>query len=248
MSLAIIEVLKEYNIKAEISAGLSLGEYSALIYSGAISFEEGVRLVQKRGEYMQNLLPEGDWKMAAIMGLTDSQVEEACKKVTKGFVVPANYNTIGQVAVSGEKEGIEEVEQIAKEMGAKKVSILNTAGPFHTEKLIESSKALGKELEKISIGEFETKVVKNIDGTIYMPNDDIREILTKHIVNPVRFTKTIETMLDYGVDTFIEIGPGRTLSSFVKRAKGDKEVNILNINNVQTLESTVEFLKGGNLK
>ena len=104
MSLAILEILKENNITCEISAGLSLGEYSALINSEAISFEEGIKLVQKRGQFMQELLPKGDWQMAAILGMTEEQVEEVCKKVSSGFVVPANYNSVGQTAISGEKE------------------------------------------------------------------------------------------------------------------------------------------------
>lgn len=243
MSLAILEILKENDIKAEISAGLSLGEYSALINSKVISFEEGIRLVQKRGEYMQNLLPEGNWKMAAIMGLTDEQVEEVCKKVKSGFVVPANYNSVGQVAISGEEEGIVEAETIAKEMGAKKVIILNTAGPFHTEKLVKSSNALKKELEKITFSKFETKVIKNIDGEFYKDIDNIKDILAKHIVNPVRFSKTIEKMLNNGIDTFIEIGPGKTLSGFVKRTPTDKEIKILNINNISSLEETIKTIK-----
>ena len=140
-SLSILEILKENNIRSEASAGLSLGEYSALINNKALSIEEGIKLVQKRGEYMQNLLPSGEWQMAAIMGLTDEEVEDICKKVKTGFVVPANYNSLGQVAISGEKQAIEEAEAIAKEMGAKKVRILKTSGPFHTEKLIESSNA-----------------------------------------------------------------------------------------------------------
>ncbi len=188
-SLAILEILKKYQIKAEISAGLSLGEYSALINSGAIDIDEGIKLVQKRGEYMENLVPEGSWKMAAILGLTDEQVNEVCKKVTAGFVVPANYNCKGQVAISGEEKAINEAEVIAKEFGAKKVRILNTAGPFHTEKLIKASKALEKELNNITIHEFNTYVVKNIDGTKYKKEDNVKEILAKHIVNPVMFSK-----------------------------------------------------------
>ena len=207
MSLAILEILKENHIQADISAGLSLGEYSALIYSGAISFDEGVKLVQKRGEYMQNLLPEGEWQMAAIMGMTDEQVEEVCSRVKSGFVVPANYNCTGQIAISGEKEAVLEAEQIAKDMGAKKVMVLKTAGPFHTEKLVDSSNALRKELDKITINKLEAKVVKNIDGNIYKDTDDIRDILAKHIISPVRFSKTIETMINEGIDTFIEVGP-----------------------------------------
>lgn len=239
-SLAILEILKQNGIKTEISAGLSLGEYSALINSNALSFEEGVKIVKKRGEYMQNLLPKGEWQMAAIMGLSDEKVEEVCKKVKTGFVVPANYNTEGQVAISGEKQGIEEAEKIAKEMGAKKVRVLKTAGPFHTEKLKESADALRKELENITINKFETKVIKNIDGEFYRDTDNVKDILASHIINPVRFSKTIRTMLDNGIDTFIEIGPGKTLSGFVKRTPIDKEVKILNINDVQTLKETIK--------
>lgn len=242
-SLAILEILKQNKITAEISAGLSLGEYSALINSKALILEEGVKLVQKRGEYMQDLLPSGDWQMAAIMGLKDEEVEEVCKKAKSGFVVPANYNSIGQVAISGEKEAITEAEIIAKEMGAKKVRILKTAGPFHTEKLIESSNALRKELENITISEFETKVIKNLDGDFYKESDDIRDILAKHIVNPVRFSKTIQKMLESGIDTFIEIGPGKTLSGFVKRTPSEKEIKVLNINNVESLQDTIKEIK-----
>lgn len=242
MSLAILEILKSNNIIAEMSAGLSLGEYTAIINSGAISFEEGVKLVQKRGEYMQNLLPEGNWQMSAIMGLTDEQVEDICKKVKSGFVVPANYNCVGQIAISGEKEGIEEAGNLAKQMGAKKVIPLKTAGPFHTEKLIESSQALRKELEKITINKFKTKVIKNLDGEIYKDTDDIKDILAKHIINPVRFSRTIQNMLENGIDTFIEIGPGKALSGFAKRTPTDKEIKILNVNNIENFKNAINLI------
>lgn len=243
MSLAILSVLKKNNINAEMSAGLSLGEYGALIYSKAISFEEGIRLIQKRGEYMQELVPKGDWQMAAILGLEDNQVYEICEKVKNGFVVPANYNCPGQVAISGEKEAVETAANIAKENGAKKVMILKTAGPFHTIKLKDAADALDKELNKITINELETKVIKNIDGMQYTEKDNIKEILKNHIISPVKFTKTIETMLEEDVDTFIEIGPGKALSGFVKRANTDKKINILNINNVENLEDTIKFIQ-----
>lgn len=243
MSLGILGILKENNIKADISAGLSLGEYTALINSNVFLFEEGVKLVQKRGEYMQTLLPEGDWQMAAIIGMEEEQVNEVCKKVKSGFVLPANYNCKGQIVVSGEKEAVLEAEQIAKEMGAKKVRVLKTAGPFHTEKLIESSNALRKELEKVTINKFDTKVIKNLDGEFYEDTDDVKDILAKHITNPVRFTKTLENMLSNGVDTFIEIGPGKTLSGFIKRTPTDKEVKIYNISNVSSLEDTIKSIK-----
>ena len=244
MSLAILEILNKNNIKPEMSAGLSLGEYVALVAGEALSKEDAIKLIQKRGQYMQELLPQGNWKMAAIFGLSESQVIEVCNRVKGKFVVPANFNTKEQIVISGEEEGVKEAEKIAKEMGAKIVKELNTAGPFHTEKLQESSKALAKELAKVEFKPFKSQVIKNLDGKAYTDEDNIKEILERHIINPVRFSKTIETMLNNGIDTFIEIGPGRTLSSFVKREKGERKVNILNIYDVQTLEDTINLIKG----
>ncbi len=243
MSLAILELLKENNINAEISCGLSLGEYSSLIYSKALDFEEGIKLVQKRGEYMQELAPSGEWAMASILGSTEEVVQEICDKVTDGFVVPVNFNTTGNTVISGEKKGVDQAETIAKEMGIRKVVRLNTSGPFHTEKLIDSSNALRKELENVKFNDFETQVVKNIDGTFYKSSDDIKDILARHIISPVRFSTSLKTMLDSGVDTFIEVGPGKTLSGFIKRLEKENEVTILNVNNVETFENVVNTLK-----
>ncbi len=242
MSLAILAILKENNIKADISAGLSLGEYTALMYSNLFSFEDGVKIVQKRGEYMQDLVPNGKWSMAAILGLEDEKVETACRKAKSGFVVPVNYNCIGQVVISGEDIAVEEAGKIAKELGAKKVRILNTSGPFHTEKLEESSIALGNELEKYSFNKCDSKVVKNLDGEFYSEGDNYLEILKKHIVSPVKFSKVLETMMENGIDTFIEIGPGKTLSGFVKRMAGERTINILNICDEASLENVINFI------
>lgn len=189
---------------------------------------------------MQDLAPIGDWAMAAVLGQPEDVVNEICGKVNKGFVVPVNFNTTGQIVISGEKSAIEEADEIAKEMGVKRLRILKTSGPFHTEKLLKSSEALRKELENVKFNKFETEVVKNLDGTVYKNDDDMKEILSKHIISPVRFTKTLKTMVDMGVDTFIEIGPGKTLSGFVKRLETDKELKIFNINNVETLEQVIK--------
>ena len=242
-SLAIAKILEENNIKAESTAGLSLGEYTALIEDEIFDLETGIKIVQKRGEIMQNLTPEGNWKMAAILGMEEEKVEEICKNIKSGFVVPANYNTIGQIVISGEELAVIEAGEIAKEKGAKKVSILNTAGPFHTKKLEKCSKELKKELEKVTINKKESKVIKNIDGEKYTKTENIKEILAKHLISPVKFTKVLQTMYNTGIDTFVEIGPGKTLSGFVKRMKFEKEIKILNINNVESLEKTMEELK-----
>lgn len=242
MSLAILELLKKYNVKADVSAGLSLGEYGALIYSGILSFEDGVKIVQKRGEYMQNLVPESEWLMAAILGMGEEQVEEVCSKVKSGFAVPVNFNCPGQIVISGDKDGVQEAELIAKEMGARKVRELKTSGPFHTVKLAKASDELRKELDKIEIHKGNSDVIKNIDSLPYAESDDVRDILAKHIINPVRFSKSLDKMVEMGVDTFIEIGPGKTLSGFAKKVETDKELKILNINNVETFENVIKEL------
>lgn len=240
MSLAILELLKEARIKAEYSAGLSLGEYVALNYAGAINLKDTLKIIQKRGEYMQNLAPEGDWAMAAVLGLSDEAVEEVCKKVKTGFAVPANYNCPGQVAVSGDRAGIQELTELAKSAGAKRVIELKTSGPFHTEKLQKASEALRKELDNIQIGKLESIVVKNLDAKPYTEKDDIKEILAKHVMSPVRFSTSIKYMLDNGVDTFVEIGPGKVLTSLVKKVS--REVKCINISNVDSLKEAIKEL------
>lgn len=250
MSLAILKMLESNGIEAEVSSGLSLGEYSALINSKAISFEDGVKIVQKRGEYMQNLVPEGEWLMAAILGMEEEMVQEVCKKACEeskeNFVVPVNFNCVGQIVISGNKAGVELAEKYAKELGAKKVRILKTSGPFHTEKLIDASNKLREELKNLKINGFDSKVIKNLDGTLYTSKDDIEDILAKHIISPVRFSNCLKTMMDMGIDTFVEIGPGKSLSGFVKRMDSENSITILNINSVETLESTIDYIKSQN--
>ena len=247
MSLAILEILKQNGIQAEVSSGLSLGEYTALINSGALIFEDGIQLVKKRGEYMQKLVPEGEWLMAAVLGMEEEMVIEVCKlaneKSAENFVVPVNFNCPGQIVISGNKAGVETAEVIAKEQGARKVRELKTSGPFHTEKLKEASETLKKDLEKVEFHQFNNTVIKNIDGTEYKETDDIKDILAKHIISPVKFTAVLQKMLDLGVDTFVEVGPGKTLSGFIKKMPTDKEIKILNINNCETLENVLKEVK-----
>ena len=241
MSLGILEVLKKNGIEANNLAGLSLGEYTALEYGGALDFETAVKIVEKRGEIMQNNIPDGNWQMAGVLALSDSDVEKACKMVTKGFVAPANYNCPGQVVVSGDEEGIAEITEIAKELGAKKVSPIKTYGPFHTEKLEIASEKLRLELEKIDINIPNKIVYKNINSEKYEKSDNMIDILAKHEKSPVHFSRIIQNMIDDGVDTFIEIGPGKILTSLVKRVSRD--VKLININDKESLEQAIFELK-----
>ena len=240
MSLGILEVLKKNNIQADMTAGLSLGEYVSLNYANSIDTENTLKIIQKRGEYMQDLAPKGEWSMVAVLGLSDNLVEEACSEVKNGFAGPANYNCPGQVVVSGDKIGISELTQIAKEKGAKRVIELKTSGPFHTKKLEEASKKLRVELEKIEIKAPDCAVVKNLDGKPYNTNENIKEVLEKHIISPVKFSDSIKYMLENSVDTFIEVGPGKTLTSLVRKI--DRNVNCINISDVASLESAIELL------
>lgn len=240
-SLAILEVLKAKGIEADIATGLSLGEYGALIYAGIISFENGIQLIQKRGYYMGNLLPDEKFSMAAVIGLASQKIEEICKEIeqTGKFIVVANYNCSVQTVVSGEEEAINEAMEKLKEAGAKRVLKLNTSGPFHTRKLEKAKEAYAKELEKVDFQiKNKVKVIKNIDGTYYTENDNIKEILANHIISPVRFDKAIKLMEQENVEEYVEIGPGRTLTGFVK--KENKEANTFNINTVESLEAYLE--------
>lgn len=243
MSLAVLAILEKNRIRADISVGLSLGEYPALIYSGKLKFEDGIKLLKQRGYLMQHKLPKGEYSMLAIIGLDSRKIEEICKSLQdKGmFIVTANYNYSNQTVVSGTKEAIESASNLFKESGAKKVVTLKTSGPFHTKALEDAKNEYTKDLKKVHFQKDTTKVIKNIDGTFYKDTDNIVEILANHIVSPVRFDKTIKLMKDENVDTFVEIGPGKTLTGFIKKELSD--VNTINIYDVETLEKALQELK-----
>lgn len=244
-SLAILEILKKNGIQADIAVGLSLGEYVGLIYSGVLSLEDGLKLLQKRGYYMQNNIPKEEYAMAAVIGLESSKIEEVCEKVRKSgkFVVPANYNYSMQTVISGNKEAVEEASEILKQNGAKRVVLLNTSGPFHTSKLKDAKELYAKELEKAEFKTGSVKVIKNIDGSLYSEKDDIKEILANHIISPVRFDKAMQVMDKENIDTSIEVGPGKTMIGFVKKELREKEIEYLSTGTLEELEKTIETLK-----
>lgn len=240
-SLAMLEVLKSKGIEADVATGLSLGEYGALIYAGIISFEDGIKLIKKRGYYMGNLLPKEEYAMAAVIGLESSKIEEICNKLQEQgkFVVPANYNCSVQTAISGETDAIDEAIELLKMAGAKRAIKLKTSGPFHTRKLEEAKKAYEKELENVEfsvlpLNEQKVKVIKNLDGTYYKQEDNVKDVLANHIISPVRFDKAIQLMKDEGIEEYIEIGPGKVLTGFIK--KDNKEATTYNVNSLESLE------------
>lgn len=244
MSLGILKLLEKNNIKPEITVGLSLGEYPALISGGYLSFEDGIKLLKRRGYLMGTKVEPGNYSMAAVIGLDSTKIEEKCKEISeKGmFIVPANYNYSGQTVISGEEEAINLAMDILKENGAKRVLKLQTGGPFHTIKLNEAKELYKEDLKNVKFNKenVRAQVIKNIDGTFYNKQDDMVDILSKHIVSPVRFDKAIKNMQDNNIDTYVEIGPGKTLTGFVK--KENKESNVININSVESLENFIETI------
>lgn len=240
-SLAILEILKKSKIQADICVGLSLGEYVALIYSGVLSLEDGLKLLKKRGNYMANLTPNEEFSMSAIIGLDSNKIEEVCKELqNKGlFVSIANYNYSMQTVISGNKETVEEASICLKELGAKKVIPLNTSGPFHTKKLEKVKECYEKDLESIKFNKGDKIVIKNIDGKPYKEGDNLKEILAKHIISPVRFDKSIKFMQDSGIERYIEIGPGKTLTGFVKKELKDCNIKCFTTDNLEELQKII---------
>lgn len=245
MSLGILKVLENDGIKPDITVGLSLGEYPALISGGYLSFEDGITLLKHRGYLMGNKVEPGNYSMAAIIGLDSKIIEEVCEEIAeKGmFISPANYNYSGQTVISGDEEAINLAIETLKEKGAKRALKLATGGPFHTTKLNKAKELYTEKLKEVNFNTEapKAKVIKNLDGTFYNENDDMVDVLSRHIVSSVRFDKAIKTMQDYGIDTYVEIGPGKTLTGFVR--KENKEANVVNINSVETLEAFLDSLK-----
>ncbi|PRR81145.1 ACP S-malonyltransferase [Clostridium vincentii] len=241
MTLAALKALELQGIDADFTAGLSLGEYTSLIYSNALSFEEGLLLVKERGRIMGSALPEGLGKMAAILKLDDEKMDELLRRASEyGICEGANYNCAGQVVIAGENEAIDKAVEIASELGGRGIP-LKVSGPFHSSLLKEASDDFYETIKDCHIGKLEKKVYSNVLGAQYKDTDDIKILLKKHIMSPVYFEKIIKDMMDNGVDTFIEIGPGKALGSFVRKI--NRKANVLNVDNVDSLKTAVDKIK-----
>lgn len=241
MSVAALRVLQEKGIKPDVVAGLSLGEYTAHIASGSMNFEDGVRLVKKRGKYMQEEVPVGKGAMAAILALTADEVRECCEEASKvGVCTGANFNCPGQIVVSGEVAAVEKCCELAKAKGAKRAMLLPVSAPFHCELLIGAGEKLAKELENVEIGDMQIPVITNVTADYVGSKEDIKPLLIKQVSSSVLWEDTIRKMLADGVDTFVEVGPGKALSGFIKKIT--KDVNVYNVEDMASLEKTLEGL------
>ena len=235
---AILKVLEEKGLKPDVTAGLSLGEYAAIVAAGAMEMEEAFAVVRRRGVYMQEAVPEGG-AMAAVLGLENSVIEEVCSR-TEGIVTVANYNCPGQLVITGQADAVNRAGETLKEKGARRVVPLNVSGPFHSQMLTCAGERLRKDLDRVHLKEFSIPYVANLTADYVTSPEKIRELLERQLTSPVRWQQSVERMLGDGVDTFLEIGPGRTLSGFVKKIS--KQARVLNIDRYEDLEKILEVL------
>lgn len=236
--LAILKCVEASGIKADVTAGLSLGEYGALACAQVMSLEDCFRVVRKRGLYMQEAYPKGG-AMVAVLGTDTRLIETICEE-TPGIVSVANYNCPGQIVITGEEAAVNAAVEKLKEAGAKRCIPLKVSGPFHSQLLAGAGDKLGEELEKVQLSKPIIPYVTNVDASFVTTTDRIKELLTRQVSGSVRWQQSVELMLQDGVDTFVEIGPGKTLSGFMKKI--NKDVKVLNIEKVEDLEKAKEAL------
>lgn len=241
MSTAALRVLEEKGIKADVVAGLSLGEYTAHVASGSMDFADAVRLVRKRGKYMQEEVPVGVGAMAAILGLSADDVRKAAALASeKGVCTGANFNCPGQIVVSGEKAAVEYCCEKAKEMGARRAVLLDVSAPFHCSLLTGAGEKLEKEMENVALSDMQIPIITNVTADYIPDKSEIKPLLKKQVSSSVLWEDSIRRMIADGVDTFIEIGPGKTLSGFMRKI--DKTMRVFNVEDMASLEKTMQGL------
>ena len=234
--VAIYEHLKNAGLKADVFAGLSLGEYSALVAAGAMTLADGIKTVRRRGILMQNEVPLGMGGMAAVIAMDADKIAEICEN-TPGKVQIANYNCPGQIVISGEAEAVKAASAALAEAGAKRVIPLNVSGPFHSQMLVPAGEKLYDFLQGVDVAEGFAPYYCNADADEITDAAKVKELLKRQVYSSVRWQQTIENMIADGVDTFIEVGPGKTLTGFMKKINREvKSINIATVDDLAKLE------------
>lgn len=240
-SVACMQPLLEKGIKPDFVAGLSLGEYAAHVAAGTFDFKDAVALVRKRGKFMQEAVPVGVGAMSAIIGLDNEAVIESCKEASSlGVCEPANFNCPGQLAIAGNVAAVEKANEICKAKGAKRAMMLAVSAPFHCSLLKPAGEKLAAELDKVTVNDIKIPVVVNVTAKSITNKDEVKSTLVDQVSNSVLWENCVKTMLEQGVDTFVEIGPGKVLSGFIKKI--NKDVKVLNVENLDSLNATLEEL------
>ncbi|REK55007.1 MAG: [acyl-carrier-protein] S-malonyltransferase [Geobacillus sp.] len=243
-SVALLQKVKEAGITADYVAGHSLGEYTALVAAGAISFTDAVYAVRKRGEFMEKAVPAGEGTMAAVLGMDAAALEAVTNEISEQGdpVQLANLNCPGQIVISGSKAGVEKAGNLAKERGAKRVIPLEVSGPFHSLLMKPAASHLQEVLNTIAIRDAEIPVIANVTAQPVVKKEEILRLLIEQLYSPVRWEQSVETMIRLGVDTFVEVGPGKVLSGLVKKIS--RNVRVYAVNDLASLQATVAALKG----
>ncbi|MEN8265325.1 MAG: ACP S-malonyltransferase [Nitrospirota bacterium] len=239
-SFAAYKILSIKGINPLYAAGHSLGEYSAITASGIISFKDAVKVTEKRGQLMQDAVPEGNGLMAAVLGLDRDAISNVCSSVSSGYVAPANYNCPGQIVLSGEKNAVEEAIILAKEAGAKRAAPLAVSVPSHCSLMEGASKYLSVLLDSIDFHSPQIPVVNNADALFLNDPGSIKDSLVRQLSNPLLWEDSVKLMIENGVDTFIEVGPGKVLGGLIKRI--DRDVKIYNVEDTETLDKMLDTL------
>ncbi|MEX2462169.1 MAG: ACP S-malonyltransferase [Paenibacillaceae bacterium] len=236
-SIALYEAFKAKGVQADYMAGHSLGEYSALVAAGALSFTDAVKIVRLRGQFMEKAVPGGQGAMAAVLGAEREALAQLCARISQevGSVEMANINSPGQIVVSGTKEGVQAVVEQGKEIGAKRVIPLEVSGPFHSSLMKPAASQLADELQKISIYPPNIPVIANVTALPVEGPERIRELLVEQVYSPVLWEDTVVWLISQGVDTFIEVGSGSVLTGLIKKI--DKTVRVVAINSKEAIEA-----------
>ncbi|MFP7694338.1 ACP S-malonyltransferase [Bacillus subtilis] len=245
-SIAVLEKFKESGITPDFTAGHSLGEYSALVAAGALSFKDAVYTVRKRGEFMNEAVPAGEGAMAAILGMDAEALKQVTDKVTEegNLVQLANLNCPGQIVISGTAKGVELASELAKENGAKRAIPLEVSGPFHSELMKPAAEKLKEILDACDIKDADVPVISNVSADVMTEKADIKEKLIEQLYSPVRFEESINKLIAEGVTTFIEIGPGKVLSGLVKKV--NRRLKTIAVSDPETIELAIQTLKEEN--
>ncbi|SFC06339.1 [acyl-carrier-protein] S-malonyltransferase [Bacillus sp. OV322] len=243
-SYALFQALSEAGIKPDYTAGHSLGEYSALAASGAISFEDAVTSVRRRGEFMEDAVPNGTGSMAAILGMERGLLSEVTAEISsKGEPVQlANINCPGQIVISGSAEGVRLAGELAKEKGAKRAIPLVVSGPFHSELMKPAAARLQEVLDSISVQDAAVPVISNVTAQPIHRPEEIKEKLIEQLYSPVLWEDSVNTLLSLGVDTFVEVGPGKVLSGLIKKI--DRKASVYSVSDQESLQNTLQALRG----
>lgn len=238
-SLAMAHVVREHGLTPDVTAGLSLGEYCAVEMAGGMSLKSAVCTVRERGILMEHAVPAGKGSMAAVLGMKAEDIEKNIASLDG--VEIANYNCPGQIVITGKKEGVERAAELLKNNGAKRVLPLNVSGPFHSSMLKEAGKELEKILENQEISPLKMPYVTNVTGEFIQEEGEIKPLLSRQISSPVKWQQSVENMISRGVDTFVEIGPGKTLTSFIRKI--NREVSVYSIQTVDDMEKVIQAVK-----